>query len=558
MPGMNTLQQWHAEALGNQIASLTSQMNTAIDRLRGFDGDKYNTPAQADIKKPKKLSLNFFNSKNKAVAPPPLLPALDVSSTSSSGPIVCIEFTRGKRRVYRQKLKSKDDPEPFSSSFSVVDDHVTHRRRLRDAAADYLLPQGFPDSVAPQYAKYMGWRGVQYFFGGAMSVFTTRSLLGAVGIANKHSGEAAAAINWVVKDGAGRMGRFLFARWGRELDCELKQFRLGGDILMEAGAALELSTALAPRLFLPLACTANLAKNLAAVAASSTRAPIYKTFALQNNLADVTAKGESVANLADVLGTICGILLAKANLPVIPTFAVLSCGYLLASRREVDSVELPYLNRARLSYATRRFLNAGFVPATQEANEKEPLLPWSDPNQKRIVLGATVEEACSNPLELKAALDAFKGKNFALTYRPETKKVYVLFRQGADTMSALQGAIYAHCVLHLVSAAEGKKGENPAAVPLKNGGAVGKLRRQAVVLNTSHKNTSTGLFDAQGNSIFNHNGRKGQLNPGKEAIDYISSNGSEIWTQFEAQANAHGWKLPLTMLNPSETRVHPI
>ena len=46
-----------------------------------------------------------------------------------------------------------------------------------------------------------------------------------------------------------------------------------------------------PRMFLPLACTANLAKNLAAVTASSTRAPIYRTFAKQNNLADVTAKG---------------------------------------------------------------------------------------------------------------------------------------------------------------------------------------------------------------------------------------------------------------------------
>ena len=60
---------------------------------------------------------------------------------------------------------------------------------------------------------------------------------------------------------------------------------------MEAVAALELSTVLVPQAFLALACTANLAKNLAAVAASATRAPIYRTFARQNNMADITAKG---------------------------------------------------------------------------------------------------------------------------------------------------------------------------------------------------------------------------------------------------------------------------
>lgn len=86
-------------------------------------------------------------------------------------------------------------------------------------------------------------------------------------------------------------------------------------------------------------------------AASSTRAPIYRTFALSNNLADVTAKGESVANLADIIGTVMGIGLSKARLPLVPTFCALSVGYLLASRREVDSVQLPYLNRARMAVA---------------------------------------------------------------------------------------------------------------------------------------------------------------------------------------------------------------
>lgn len=127
--------------------------------------------------------------------------------------IVCVEFTRGKRRVYRRRTDESTAGGAGPASFEITDDRVTHRHRVSDALASYLLPQGFPDSVAPQYATYMGWRGVQYFFGGAMSVFTTRSLLRALGVANRHAGEGAAAINWVVKDGAGRLGRFLFARW---------------------------------------------------------------------------------------------------------------------------------------------------------------------------------------------------------------------------------------------------------------------------------------------------------------------------------------------------------
>jgi hypothetical protein len=33
----------------------------------------------------------------------------------------------------------------------------------------------------------MFWRGVQYCFGGAISVFTTKSLLGALGVGGRHA-----------------------------------------------------------------------------------------------------------------------------------------------------------------------------------------------------------------------------------------------------------------------------------------------------------------------------------------------------------------------------------
>ena len=91
--------------------------------------------------------------------------------------------------------------------------------------------------------------------------------------------------------------------------------------------------------------------------------------------ADVTAKGESVANLADIGGTITGIMLSRTQLPMLPVFCLLSLGYLYASRKEVGSVRLPYLNRARLAFAARTYLATGVVPDPVMANANEPLLP---------------------------------------------------------------------------------------------------------------------------------------------------------------------------------------
>lgn len=465
---------------------------------------------------------------------------MDADATGDAPGVVCVEVTKGRRRVYRGR---GDEAALGWEGFDMVDERVSQGNAARDFMSGYLLPQGFPDSVAPQYASYMGWRGCQYFFGGAMSVFTTRSLLGALGVGGRHAGEAAAAINWVMKDGAGRLGRFLFARWGRALDCELKQFRLAGDLLMEAAAALELVTAAAPRAFLPLACTANLAKNLAAVAASSTRAPIYRTFARQNNLADVTAKGESVANLADIVGTVFGIALARSSLPLVPTFCALSCGYLYASRKEVDSVELPYLNRARLNYTARHFMDNGEVPSIAEANAHEPLLPWG--SSQRVVLGARVEEACVGPSHLASTLDTWRGRQYALSFRSDTGKVYVLLRETATTEHVLEAAFHAQYLLHRLDAAAAAWAETAdiTADPITGGSSSTKsTSKSGSKWDLGFGRRSKGSSDAAEAKL-------------PVLLQETASKASAQFSEFARQADQAGWRLQMTMLNPRETRL---
>ncbi|KAG9135498.1 hypothetical protein Leryth_007254 [Lithospermum erythrorhizon] len=267
--------------------------------------------------------------------------------------LICCEEIDGRRFKYFSHF----DPNKKSNKNSIRSVSLQTPQApvegLMSFVRSYVVPEGFPESVAPSYVPYMTWRALKHFFGGAMGVFTTQTLLNSVGVSQNRAVPGAVAINWILKDGAGRVGKMLFARQGKKFDYDLKQLRISGDLLMELGAGVELATAAFPHLFLPLACAANVAKNVAAVTSTSTRTPIYKAFAKGENIGDVTAKGECIGNVADL----------------------------------VKSVVLHTLNRARFTVAVESFLKTGRVPTLQEGNSMESIFnfPWT--KQRPIVLG---------------------------------------------------------------------------------------------------------------------------------------------------------------------------
>ena len=183
------------------------------------------------------------------------------TTTFSTSRFICCEEIDGRRWNY---VADTDASGKFNNnsfrSLSLqtpkppIDEFVSF-------VTSYVVPEGFPDSVTPSYVPYMTWRALKHFFGGAMGVFTTQTLLTSVGLSrNTSTPGAAVAINWILKDGAGRVGKMLFARQGKKFDYDLKQLRFAGDLLMELGAGVELATAAVPHLFLPLACAANVLK----------------------------------------------------------------------------------------------------------------------------------------------------------------------------------------------------------------------------------------------------------------------------------------------------------
>ncbi|MCO5588451.1 hypothetical protein L7F22_042407 [Adiantum nelumboides] len=253
-------------------------------------------------------------------------------NAGDGGQALCVEVT-GRGTQWKYFAAKQGSGRKASSTFQVVDTKP-NQNPFSDLVAfvrSCIVPEGYPESVSSSYTPYMHWRALKYFFGGAMSVFTTRSLLHAVGVSQGAASTAVAA-NWVIKDGAGRIGKMLFARHGKKFDCDMKQLRFMGDLLMEFGAAVELATAAAPNLFLPLACAANVAKNVAAVTSTSTRASIYKAFARGENIGDVTAKGECISNIADLV-ILSNCMFPFASIQLVTSACSLSAfGVLLSSQ----------------------------------------------------------------------------------------------------------------------------------------------------------------------------------------------------------------------------------
>ncbi|KAG1328227.1 putative protein root UVB sensitive 6 [Cocos nucifera] len=296
----------------------------------------------------------------------------------------------------------------------------------------------------------MTWRALKHFFGGAMGVFTTQTLLSSVGVSRNRATPGAIAINWILKDGAGRVGKMLFARQGKKFDYDLKQLRFAGDLLMELGAGVELATSAVPHLFLPLACAANVAKNVAAVTSTSTRTPIYKAYAKGENIGDVTAKGECVGNIADLLGTGLSILISKRNPSLLASFAFLSCGYVFSSYQEVKSVVLNTLNRARFTVAVESFIKTGQVPSLKEGNSKENIFspPWL--KHTPVVLGPTFGDAFQDPASFLATQTLFEKERYIVTYNPSKDKIYALLKDQAKSDDILKAAFHAHVLLYFV------------------------------------------------------------------------------------------------------------
>ncbi|KAL6556470.1 Protein root UVB sensitive 1, chloroplastic [Orobanche gracilis] len=233
--------------------------------------------------------------------------------------------------------------------------------KCRDLASSLMLPDGFPESVTSDYLEYSLWRGVQGIAAQISGVLATQALLYAVGL-GKGAIPAAAAVNWVLKDGIGYLSKIMLSKYGRHFDVNPKGWRLFADLLENAAFGMEIMTPAFPHLFVPIGAVAGAGRSAAALIQAATRSCFCAGFAAQRNFAEVIAKGEAQGMVSKSIGIMLGIALANAVQSSTP-LALVSFG-------------LRTLNPYRASLVFSQYLLSGLVPSVKEVNDEEPFFPY--------------------------------------------------------------------------------------------------------------------------------------------------------------------------------------
>lgn len=342
-------------------------------------------------------------------------------------------------------------------------------KQLLTTLVTYFLPARYPHSVAEGYAKFSLLAFGASVAGSAAMVLSTQTLLLAVGVVGSNSIHAgnnapimAGALNWVLKDGIGQLGGVLWAsKMGetRRLDADPKRARMVAALCLDGASLLEILSPLVYSAWvLPVACGANIAKNIGFLTASASRAAIHQSLARQGNLADVTAKAASQSMAAGLIGTTIGIglstLLNHDATNFILGFCVLSVFHQGGNYFSLKAVPLQHFNRHRLHLLVSHFLETKTILNPSELANYEQFFPLGnrkpDDSHTWLSIGSSLQVLCPGPhsvSDFNNLRTLLQEEAYLLNFVDATNRIELVFLQHATGTDLLRGMYHAH-VLH--------------------------------------------------------------------------------------------------------------
>ncbi|XP_060970865.1 protein root UVB sensitive 4 [Cannabis sativa] len=356
-----------------------------------------------------------------------------------------------------------------SSSFSFdFQDGIRNLGRGCSLAIRNLL---IPKKVSQNYMEYVKWKCLHRIFSSALQVLATQAMFRAIGIGYSRSLPSAAALNWVLKDGLGRLSRCIYtASLASTFDTNLKRVRFSTSVLFTLGIGVELLTPLFPKYFLLLASIANIAKQISLACVLATGSAVHRSFALADNLGEFSAKSQIQTVCFDNLGLLLAAFLnvlfknnqrLQAGLPFI-VYPIFSGIDLFGIYQELKHVHLQTLTKDRLEVILNTWVELGYVPSPAEVSKLEGIdLPWSKGKGPwPIRIGSLNPKDHFSKLSMMAMQSLSSAEYYFIsmeifyTRMPKRmhQRIIICLREGATTGNVIMGllqACYIRKALHL-------------------------------------------------------------------------------------------------------------
>ncbi|XP_012277949.1 RUS1 family protein C16orf58 homolog [Orussus abietinus] len=326
---------------------------------------------------------------------------------------------------------------------------------------EVFLPQGFPDSVHPDYVPYQIWDTVQAFASTIMGTLTTHSIMRGVGVGESTASPLAAAITWILKDGTGMIGRILFAWWnGTDLDAHCKKWRLFADILNDFAMGIELIIPYFSTYSTLILCTSTAMKSVVGVAGGATRAALTQHQALRNNLADVSAKDGSQETFVNLIASFLGILILSLlhdGRYIMELYVLLVAVHLYANYSAVKALRLNSVNEDRLAIIVQEYLTEKNIPGPEHVNKRESVFLFQNPSKKlcgfTIKMGVSLKSMVQKNAimldDLEMITNLFQKRKYLIAVDIKRKTIFVSFTKCAESRDVLR-AYFHSCICGLL------------------------------------------------------------------------------------------------------------
>ncbi|EME30183.1 glutamate N-acetyltransferase [Galdieria sulphuraria] len=326
-------------------------------------------------------------------------------------------------------------------------DSRTVWRKILDLLNSSFLPENCKKTVSKDYFWFTTFNFLQNVVNCCIGVISTQQLLRAVGLSASQGIGKSASLNWVLKDGIGRLGAIVFGSFiGNRFDADPKRWRLWGDILYAFGIGTEIISPLLPRYFLLVASLANMVKATSYMLRLPTTAAIRRSFAKRENFGDISAKANSQEVLSNLFGTFLGIgfsiILGHSWWQLSVAYFVYFIMFFLLNYLGVKGLHLRTLNLQRSLLLGWSYWKSSQVSTVEEVNYRENvILPSIMSFGRYIRFGVSLRDIHLTGSELAALLDKYRQAKYLLTVRHG--QVYIVFHMEARVKDELQAILQA-------------------------------------------------------------------------------------------------------------------